>query len=109
MKILLPFVDLYDNNINHPMITGGAELFCRHLNNHFDVRVQQIPIGALKYSLRERDRISLDIIEEANEINADIIVSNFSGSIFSGAKLLESNIPIMIIEHCMYPMMSILG
>ena len=52
MKILLPFVDLYDNNINHPMITGGAELFCRHLNNHFDVRVQQIPIGALKYSLR---------------------------------------------------------
>ena len=40
MKILLPFVDLYDNNINHPMITGGAELFCRHLNNHFDVTVQ---------------------------------------------------------------------
>ena len=71
MKILLPFVDLYDNNINHPMITGGAELFCRHLNNHFDVTVQQIPIGALKYSIRERNRISLDIIEEANEINAD--------------------------------------
>ena len=109
MKILLPFVDLYDNNINHPMITGGAELFCRHLNNHFDVTVQQIPIGALKYSIRERNRISLDIIEEANEINADIIVSNFSGSIFSGAKLLESNIPIMIIEHCMYPMRSIYG
>jgi len=109
MKILLPFVDLYDNDINHSMITGGAELFCRHLNNHFDTQVYQIPIAALKYSIKERKRISRDIIDEANEIDADIIVSNFSGSIFSGVELVKSNIPIMILEHCMYPMLSILG
>ena len=109
MKIFLPFVDLNDNEIDDPQVTGGAELFCRHIHDHFETKVHQLPIKSLKYPLKERNIISRDILEKAGEYGADIIVSNFSGSIFSGAQLVKSNIPIMIIDHVTYPMLSIIG
>lgn len=90
------------------MITGGAELFCRHINEHFNTHIHQIPIKSLKSPLKERNRISNEIIQKGNELGVDVIVSNFSGSIFSGVELIKSNIPIMIIEHIVYPMLSII-
>ena len=53
--------------------------------------------------------MSLGMFKPPGEYGADIIVSNFSGSIFSGAQLVKSNIPIMIIDHVTYPMLSIIG
>ena len=72
MKIFLPFVDLNDNEIDDPQVTGGAELFCRHIYDHFETKVHQIPIKSLKYPLKERNIISRDILEKAGEYGADI-------------------------------------
>jgi len=43
------------------------------------------------------------------EINADVIVSNFAQAIYCGSEIIKSHIPIMIVEHCVYPMASCIG
>tara|TARA_Y100000310_G_scaffold30061_1_gene28597 strand:- start:546 stop:1586 length:1041 start_codon:yes stop_codon:yes gene_type:complete len=110
MKILLPYIDLNNHSINHPQVTGGSELFCRHLVNNFDTYIPQIPIEALNYNLKEKNAIVQRIIEEAITFDVDIIVSNFSGSIFAGHEITtKSPIPLMVIEHCIYPMLTVIA
>ena len=57
-------------------------------------------------TLQRKEKISQDIINRAEDIGADVIISNFAQSIYSGAEIIKSHIPIMIVEHCIYPMAS---
>lgn len=106
MKILLPFQCPYDNPLNHPMVSGGIEMFCKSIYDNFDVVVHQVPFESTNnYSLKRKWQISREIINKAYNISADIIISNFPQTIFSGKEIIQSSIPILMIEHCFYPMM----
>ena len=106
MKILLPFQDPYNRPLTHQIVSGGTEMFCKSIYDNFDTEIFQVPIENWKYSLKEKRKVSKDIINRAEEIGADIIVSNFAQAIYSGSEMIASHIPIMIIEHCIYPMSS---
>ena len=108
MKILLPFQDPYDHEITHPMCSGGIERFCKNICEVFDnTEVYQIPYKSTKkFSTSLKWETSRKIINKAEEVGADIIISNFPQTIFAGRELIKSpNIPILLIEHCFYPMM----
>ena len=109
MKILLPFQDPYNNPLTHPVVSGGTEMFCKAINDNFDTEVHQVPIESVDYSLKQKNQIAKDIINHAEEINADVIVSNFAQAIYCGSEIIKSHIPIMIVEHCVYPMASCIG
>ena len=106
MKILLPFQDPYNRPLTHQIVSGGTEMFCKSIYDNFDTEIFQVPIENWKYSLKEKRKVSKDIINRAEEIGADIIISNFAQAIYSGSEIIKSHIPIMIVEHCIYPMTS---
>ena len=81
-------------------------MFCKSIYDNFDTEIFQVPIENWKYSLKEKRKVSKDIINRAEEIGADIIISNFAQAIYSGSEIIKSHIPIMIVEHCIYPMTS---
>ena len=109
MKILLPFQDPYNHALTHPVVSGGTEQFCKSIYDNFDTEVFQIPIESIDYSIKEKNKIARNIINHAEEINADVIVSNFAQAIYCGSEIIKSHIPIMIVEHCIYPMASCVG
>ena len=93
MRILLPYnthFGGYDTN----RIVGGIEKFCHQINDTFDdVRLLYIdnnnPI---------KDNTT-KIKNYAKDIDADIIISNWHQASFSGAKMLDSEVPIMFVNH----------
>jgi len=109
MKILLPFQDPYNRPLEYPICSGGTEMFCKSIYDNFDTEVYQVPIESIDLSIKEKDKIARSIINRAEEIGADIIVSNFAQAIYSGKELIKSHIPIMIISHIIYPMATCIG
>ena len=110
MKILLPFQDPYDNPLDHPVVSGGTEMFCKSLTENFDVEVYQIPyIKPDDSSHKDKQKTQQDIINKAENVGADVILNNFAWASFSGALMSKSHIPIMNVEHCFYPMTSIIS
>ena len=84
-------------------------MFCKSIYDNFDTEVYQVPIESIDLSIKEKDKIARSIINRAEEIGADIIVSNFAQAIYSGKELIKSHIPIMIISHIIYPMLTCIG
>ena len=106
MKILLPFQDPYNHALTHPIVSGGTEMFCKSIYDNFNTTVHQVPYESIDYSMKDKKKISQDIINHAENIGADVIISNFAQAIYCGSEIIKSNIPIMIVEHCIYPMAS---
>ena len=77
MKILLPFQDPYDNPLDHPIVSGGTEMFCKSLTENFDVEVYQIPyIKPENSSHKDKQKTQQDIINKADSA----IKTNIHGS-----------------------------
>ena len=106
MRILLPFQDPYGRPLTHPVVSGGTEMFCKSIYDNFDTVVHQVPYESINYSMKDKKKISQGIINHAEDIGADIIISNFAQAIYCGSEIIKSHIPIMIVEHCVYPMAS---
>tara|TARA_B100001093_G_scaffold277514_1_gene265227 strand:+ start:1823 stop:2863 length:1041 start_codon:yes stop_codon:yes gene_type:complete len=106
MKILLPFQDPYNHALTHPIVSGGTEMFCKSIYDNFNTTVHQVPYESIDYSMKDKKKISQDIINHAENIGADVIISNFAQAIYCGSEIIKSHIPIMIVEHCIYPMAS---
>lgn len=106
MRVLLPFFDPFDKPINHPVISGGTEMFCKSIYENFTTKVVQVPYASSQYSKKEKDLVVKNILQAAEDFDADIIISNFAQAIFCGAEIIKSKVPIMIVEHCVYGMAS---
>jgi len=106
VKILLPFQDPYNHALTHPIVSGGTEMFCKSIYDNFNTTIHQVPYESIDYSMKDKKKISQDIINHAENIGADVIISNFAQAIYCGSEIIKSHIPIMIVEHCVYPMAS---
>ena len=114
MKILLPFQDPYNRPLTHPIVSGGTEMFCKSINDNFDVEVLQFESkDTLEqkelYTRKHIQEQQKKIIEKAEECNADVIINNFAWSGFCGSIISKSHIPVMNVEHCFYPFLSIIN
>lgn len=103
MRIVLPYnthFGGYDTN----RVVGGIEKFCHQINDTFnDVRLVYINNNdPIKYNTTK-------IKNYAKDVNADIIISNWHQASFSGAKMLDSEVPIMFINHGHHGVGSILS
>ena len=109
MKILMIYKDsnkdkpffTHDKKVDDKNISGGGEMFCKTIYKNFnDVDVYQIPPSYdHDLSIQEKQKVSKKIIDRANDINADVIISNFSHAIHNGKVMQKSNIPVMQIVH----------
>ncbi len=114
MKILLPFQDPYGRPLDHPIVSGGTEMFCKLIYENFDVEVLQLEDKDTLskkglYSRKTTDEQQKSILEKAEQCNADIIINNFAWSSFCGSIVSQSHVPVMNIEHCFYPFLSIVN
>ena len=107
MKILLPFQDPYDRPLSHKIVSGGTEQFCKSIKDNFDTRVFTIPFEQINKNTwtrqTDKNEISQNIIDLAKGMKADIIICNFTQAVFNNKTLIESPVPIMFVEHCIYP------
>ena len=107
MKILLPFQDPYDRPLSHKIVSGGTEQFCKSIKDNFDTRVFQIPFEQINKNTwtrqTDKNEISQNIIDLAEGMKADIIICNFTQAVFNNKTIIESPVPIMFVEHCIYP------
>ena len=100
MKILLPYKEPYNKKIADPIVTGGAEQFCKSIYDNFDVEVYQIPFKAdSTWNIRKKREESRNIIKKARQMGADVIVNNWTHAIYNGSEISKSEIPIMNIVH----------
>ena len=92
MKIALPYntqLGKYQTNV----VKGGIEKFCHQIVNTFDVEIINIDNNdPIKENVRKTK-------EFAKDINADIIITNWIHASFIGAKIIDSEIPIMFVNH----------
>ena len=114
MRILLPFQDPYNRPLTHPIVSGGTEQFCKSIKGNFDnkndeTRVFWIPFEQIK-SPKQSDKIEIsqNIIDCAVGMKADIIICNFAQAIYNNKTIIESPIPIMFVEHCIYPIPNVI-
>ena len=93
MRIVLPYNTHLGGYDTHRVV-GGIEKFCHQINDTFD-NVYLLYVDnndTIKYNTTK-------IKNYAKSINADIIISNWPQASFSGAKMLDSEVPIMFINH----------
>ena len=95
MKILLPFSTqhgkgFYDNSV----VVGGIEKFCHSIYESFD-DVEILEIN----DMSNHEHNTTLIKQTAMECGADIIISNWIQASFAGAKIVDSQIPIMVVCH----------
>ena len=109
MKILLPYRDSCDREITSSVVSGGGEQFCKLINKNFiNVEVLKVPSKAEQsWSVKEKYDLQKKIVETAEDVNADIIISNFPSSIYNGKYITQSKIPVMIVMHNRFKMGSI--
>ena len=93
MRIALPY-NTHFGRYDTERVVGGIEKFCHQINDTFDdVYIINIDNNdSIKYNTAK-------IKNFAKKINADIIISNWPQGSFSGAKMLNSEVPIMFINH----------
>ena len=108
MKILLPYRDSCDREIDSPVVSGGGEQFCKLIYDNFDVEVFETRSKAEdRWGIIEKYKVQEKIVKRAEDIGADIIISNFPSSIYNGKIIVESKIPVMIVMHNRFKMRSI--
>ena len=103
MKIVLPY-NTHFGEYNSDIIVGGIEKFCHQIVDNFP-NVEIINIDN-KEPVKEN---TIKIKEFARSVDKDIIISNWHQASFSGAKMLDSEIPIMFVNHGHHGLGSILG
>ena len=103
MKILLPFQDPYNRPLSHKIVSGGTEQFMKSIKDNYDTIVYQIPIEQIEWPQKEKVEIAQNIVNLAEAYKVDVIVSNFAQAVYNSQHLIKSNIPIMFVEHCVYP------
>ena len=109
MKILLPFQDPYNKSLTDPVVSGGTEQFCRSIEENFDTEVLTIPFEQIQWpSQKAKNGISRIIIHAAVGWKADIIICNFAQAVYNNQTIIESPIPIMFVEHCVYPIPNVI-
>ena len=106
MKILLPYIYPNDETLDAPFQRGGIEKFCKHLYDTFDIEVFYIQQKSLSLGISEKNKIAQTIINTAENKKVDIIISNFTSAVCRGNVISKSHIPIMIIEHTFYALLS---
>ncbi len=105
MKILLPFQDPHNRPLTHPIVSGGTEQFMKSIKENFDTVVYQFPYEQITWTKQsDKKEIAENIVHLAEAYKVDVIVSNFAQAVFNNQHLIKSNIPIMFVEHCVYPM-----
>jgi len=105
MKILLPFQDPYNRPLTYPIVSGGTEMFMKSIKENFDTVVYQFPYEQITWKKQsDKKEIAENIVHLAEAYKVDVIVSNFAQAVFNNQHLIKSNIPIMFVEHCIYPM-----
>ena len=79
----------HDKKVDDKNISGGGEMFCKTIYKNFnDVDVYEIPPSHdHDLSIQEKQKVSQKIIDRANNINADIIISNFYVHFLNGHPL----------------------
>ena len=53
-------------------------MFCKNINDNFDTIVHQVPYESINYPIIEKKKITRQIINHAEDVNADVIISNFA-------------------------------
>ncbi len=110
MKILLLYREPFDRRINSNIVSGGGEMFCKSIYENFDdVTVRHIPYSVDSQKSNDKNKEVREIINQAENIKADIIISNYPNAIYTGREISKSKIPIMAIMHNVYSMLSIIG
>ena len=109
MKILLPYRDSCDRDITSSVVSGGGEQFCKLIYDNFDdVVIYIVPSKAEnRWSIIEKYEVQEKIVKRAEDIGANIIISNFPSSIYNGKIIIKSKIPVMIVMHNRFKMRSI--
>jgi hypothetical protein len=94
MKIALPY-NTHFGEYNSGVVVGGIEKFCHQIVDLYeDVHIVNIDND------NESVRSNTDKIKSfAKDINADIIISNWHQASFTGAKIVDSEVPIMFVHH----------
>ena len=103
MKIVLPY-NTHFGEYNSDIIVGGIEKFCYQIVENFP-NVEIINIDNNEPIKENTTKIK----NFARSVDADIIISNWHQASFSGAKMLDSEIPIMFINHGHHGVGSILS
>jgi hypothetical protein len=94
MKILLPYSTQHGEKFNSSVVVGGIEKFCHSIYETFDdVKVLEIN------DITEHQYNTNMIKQTAKEYGADIIICNWIQASFAGAKIVDSEIPILVICH----------
>ena len=111
MKILLPYKIPHDRKIDDYSlpVQGGGEMFCRSIYENFDVEAYQIPFDVVNFNSSEKKKIAKSIIEKAENVNADVIISNGSHAVDNGSEIQKSHIPVMSIIHEVFMFPSIIS
>ena len=104
MKILLPYntnFGLFECHGNM-IVKGGIENFCRQIYDAYD------DVEVLEIDNTLSPKVNTDEIKSyAKNIGADIIISNWIQASFAGAKIMDSEVPILVICHENSQMMSV--
>ena len=101
MKILLPYNTNLGKKFNHPITTGGIEKFCHQINDTFD-DVEILEINDIK-DFKKNTKLIKDTVR-----GADIIICIDPGS-FAGMKIMDSQVPILVVCHENSSMLSTLN
>ena len=103
MRIALPY-NVHLGEYNPNVVTGGIEKFCQQIINTFD----DVHIVNIDNNKSVKDNTTT-IKKFAKSIDADIIISNWHTASFCGSKILDSEIPIMFVNHGHYGIASIIN
>ena len=108
MKILLPFQDPFNRTLDSKIMSGGTENFCKSIYENFETIPHYIPIEQIKWNQRQKKEEAQKIVDKAEEEQVDVIVSNFAQAIYNSQTLIKSKVPIMFVEHCIYPIPNVI-
>ena len=78
------------------------------LNENFETIPYYIPIEQIKWNQRQKKEEAQKIVDKAEEEQVDVIISNFAQAIYNSQTLIKSKIPIMFVEHCVYPIPNVI-
>ena len=113
MKILLVYRSYSNLDFFSEIAIGGIETFCKLIYRHYDnielLQVKDYLSLDLSKSekIKKRLEVQSEIIKKSKDINSDLIILNWFDSSFTGRYVIQSQIPILYICHCMENMFSI--
>lgn len=109
-------MDANDRKIDDPRVSGGGEMFCKLINEVIpddETSVMMYFVNVVDIPNKNKRTLGFDyaenIINEANKhLKPRIIISNFNETLFTGGRIISSGIPVMVVNHNLYPFPSII-